>query len=84
MNISGFVQSVFFRVSAQNIARKLQVSGYVRNLSDESVEIVAEGEEAFLNRLIEWCRKGPPGARVNNVSVSWKDAEKRFDGFNIR
>ncbi len=84
LNISGFVQGVFFRASTQNIARKLQVSGYVRNLSDESVEIVAEGEEAFLNRLIEWCRKGPPGARVNNVSVSWKDAEKRFDGFNIR
>lgn len=84
LSISGFVQGVFFRASAQNIARKLQLSGYVRNLPDGSVEIAAEGEEAFLNRLVEWCRKGPPGAGVDNVSVAWKNAEQCFNGFNIR
>lgn len=84
LNITGFVQGIFFRASAQNAARKLQLAGFVRNLPNGSVEVVAEGEEAFLNRLIDWCRKGPPGARVDNVSISWKNAEKKFNGFNIR
>ena len=82
--VSGVVQGVFFRASAQNSARKLQLSGFVKNLPDGSVEVVAEGEEVLLNRFIEWCRKGPPGARVENVSVSWKDPENRFNGFGIR
>ena len=84
LNISGVVQGVFFRASAQGAARKLNVSGFVRNSPDGSVEVVAEGEEAFLNRLIEWCRKGPPGALVEHVSVDWENAENQFHGFNIR
>ncbi len=84
LNISGFVQGVLFRASAQHAAQKLQLSGCVRNLPDGSVEIIAEGEEAFLNRLIGWCQQGPPGAKVDNVSISWKEPEKHFSGFNIR
>lgn len=84
LNITGFVQGVFFRSSAQNAARKLQLVGFVQNLADGSVELVAEGEETLLNRLIDWSRKGPPGARVDNVSISWKDVEKKFNGFSIR
>ncbi len=84
LNISGFVQGVFFRASAQQAARKLDLSGFVRNLPDGSVEIIAEGDEPLLNRLVEWCRKGPPGARVDEVTVDWKSAENRFKGFNIR
>lgn len=82
--ISGFVQGVLFRASAQSAARKLQLSGFIRNLPNGTVEIVAEGEETFLDRLIEWCRKGPPAAKVDQVSVSWREAEKQFSGFNIR
>ncbi len=84
LNISGFVQGVLFRASAQNAAQKLKLSGSVRNLPDGSVEVIAEGEEAFLNRLIEWCQKGPPGAKVDNVSIFWKEPEKHFSGFDIR
>lgn len=82
--ISGHVQGIFFRASAQSAARKLQVSGFAKNLADGSVEVVAEGEETLLNRFIDWSRKGPPGARVENVSISWKEAEHRFNGFGIR
>lgn len=82
--ISGYVQGVFFRASAQGAARSLKLTGFVRNLPDGSVEAVAEGEEPMLNRFLEWCRKGPPGARVANVSVTWEDAQKDFKGFNIR
>lgn len=84
LNITGFVQGVFFRASAQNAARKLQLTGFVRNLPDGSVELVAEGEEALLNRLIDWSQKGPSGSRVDNVSISWKDVENKFNGFSIR
>ncbi len=82
--ISGMVQGVLFRASAQNTARKLNVSGFVKNLSDGSVELIAQGEEAMLNRLIEWSRKGPLGARVENVEITWQTAEPQFKGFNIR
>ena len=82
--ISGYVQGVLFRANAQNAARKLQLSGFVHNLPDGSVEIVAEGEEAILNRLIEWCWKGPPAARVEHVAVSWHDATHKFSGFSVR
>ncbi len=81
--ISGIVQGVFFRGTTQRQARSLSLNGFVRNLSDGTVEVIAEGEEAYLNRLIEWCRKGPPGARVENIQIIWKDTED-MKGFNIR
>ncbi|MBI4372698.1 MAG: acylphosphatase [Candidatus Omnitrophica bacterium] len=82
--ISGFVQGVFFRSSASDIARSLSLSGYVRNLSNGKVELVAEGDEPSLRRLIEWCKKGPSGARVDDIKVEWKEAANQFERFAIR
>ncbi|MBI3999794.1 MAG: acylphosphatase [Candidatus Omnitrophica bacterium] len=82
--ISGIVQGVFFRAGTLAAARSLKLSGFVRNLSNGRVEVVAEGEEQILKRMIEWCRKGPPGARVEEMEVVWIEATGHFQHFTIR
>lgn len=84
MLISGRVQGVFFRANAQEVAQRLGLAGYVRNLPDGRVEVVAEGEEEALRRLIEWCHQGPPLARVERVEVRWQNPTGEFSGFHIR
>ena len=66
--ISGTVQGVFYRASAQNEAKKLGVTGYVRNLPDGTVELEAQGDNADVDALLAWCRIGPPGSEVSRVS----------------
>jgi len=82
--ISGRVQGVYFRASTVQQARQLQISGWVMNCRDGSVEVVAEGPREKLDELIAWCRRGPPGARVMNVAVIWADAENDFHSFSIQ
>jgi len=82
--ISGVVQGVLFRSSASNIACSLKLNGFVRNLSNGSVELVAVGEEEFLGRMIDWCRKGPPGARVEDIEIEWNQPIQEFNYFQIR
>lgn len=65
--ISGRVQGVFFRGSAQTEARRLGLRGWVRNLEDGRVELVAEGPAAEVRSLAAWCRRGPPGAFVTGI-----------------
>lgn len=66
--ITGKVQGVFFRASARDVAKKLQICGEVRNKSDY-VEIIAKGDEERLSQLIEWCHIGPENAVVGRVVV---------------
>lgn len=68
--IAGQVQGVGFRYSMCNEARRLRLAGWVRNCSDGSVEAVAVGDQAALQRLAQWTRHGPPGASVDGVHVS--------------
>lgn len=82
--ISGFVQGVFFRSNTQEIAKQLGLSGWVRNLPDGKVEILAEGEKEKLERLIEWAKRGPELARVENVEIEWGEYKGEFDDFEIR
>lgn len=82
--VSGYVQGVFFRSTTRDIAKSLSLSGWVRNLADGRVEIMAEGEEEDVKRLIEWAKKGPPGARVLDVKVEYKEPQGAFEGFEIR
>lgn len=82
--VSGRVQGVFFRVETRREANRRNVSGWVRNLSDRRVEAVFEGEKDDVERLIEFCRSGPSGARVNHVEVRWEHYNGEFGGFRIR
>lgn len=82
--IVGRVQGVGYRYYSERQARRLGLTGWVRNLADGSVELVAEGEVAHLERLLQWCRQGPPSAAVENVDASWADATGEFDQFRTR
>jgi acylphosphatase len=81
--VHGAVQGVFFRVEARDRARSLGVAGWVRNAADGSVEAVFEGEDERVESMVSWCRRGPRGARVDEVDVTW--AEPRGEqAFSIR
>lgn len=83
--VRGRVQGVFFRSFVRNTARKLGLTGYVRNLpGGETVEVQAEGERPQLDRLVEQLKVGPPGARVENVDAEWSDYSGRFTDFGVR
>ena len=81
--ISGLVQGVFFRREISYLARQLGVTGWTRNLPDGGVEVVGEGDKEAIDKLIQFCRVGPAGARVRNVSVEWEDFKGEFRGFRI-
>ena len=84
INIQGKVQGVFFREFVKKAARKLNLKGYVRNMRDDSVDVVAEGDEESLNQLIAECKKGPLMAHVKNVEVEFGKPEDEFDNFYVR
>lgn len=75
LEISGRVQGVFYRVSTRDEARRLGLTGWVRNLRDGRVEAFVRGSEQRLDQLIAWCRLGPSGAVVEEVMVHWLDEE---------
>jgi acylphosphatase len=79
--ISGFVQGVGYREFVRSNAKKLGLTGWVRNLSDQRVELVAYGVENDLKELIELCEKGPFLAEVTSVAVEWQTPEEKFDSF---
>jgi acylphosphatase len=81
--VSGQVQGVFFRASAESTARRLGLTGWVRNLRDGRVELVACGEEVPLQELERWLWQGPPRARVEQV-VSGYIEQQAFHDFEIR
>ena len=82
--VSGRAQGVFFRSETRYEARLRGVKGWVRNLPDGRVEAVFEGEEGAVKELIEFCRRGPPGAKVTKIDVKWEDYTGEFKDFEIR
>ena len=82
MIIQGSVQGVYFRAQARKKEQELGLTGWVRNNADGSVEIHAEGEEAALKELEEWCHRGPPRARVERIDVE-KVIEQNYPTFEI-
>ena len=82
--VHGRVQGVFFRANTKKKALELGLTGYAKNLSDGSVEVVAEGLGERLKRLVEFCRKGPERAEVSEVEAKFSDAIGGFDGFEVR
>jgi acylphosphatase len=83
LKVQGRVQGVFFRANTQKVAKDLGVAGWVRNCDDGSVEIHAEGDRDQLDRLIEWCRRGPAMASVQNLDIDWTSA-KGMRSFDVR
>ena len=82
--IHGLVQGVFFRSNTRGKAISLGVTGWVRNSWDGSVELMAEGERKSLEELLEWCREGPPSARVEKINHSWEEFRGEFDSFQVK
>ena len=81
--VHGHVQGVFFRESVRRLAQQRGVAGSVANRYDGSVEAVFEGDPDAVERLVDFCRQGPRGARVDSVDVIEEEPE-RLDGFAVR
>jgi len=84
IQVFGTVQGVFFRANTQKEAQSLGLVGYVRNLPDGSVEIVAQGEENKLRDLLEWAYHGPKEAEVEHLEFNYKDLTINTNKFEIR
>ena len=83
VTVSGRVQGVFFRETLRRRAESARVAGWVRNNSNGTVETVLEGEQKPVERLVDWCREGPRGARVEWVDVVSEEPEG-LTGFAAR
>lgn len=85
VKIYGAVQGVFFRENTVQKAKELRIKGFVRNLADGSVEAVFEGHENKVKEMIEWCKKGPPLAKVDNLKLEFSKYKKgEFESFERR
>ncbi len=81
--ISGRVQGVLFRAYTRDEARRLNLTGWVRNLADGRVEAVFEGDESALDAMISWCRKGSPYSKVEDVEVRQEEHTGEFSDFGV-
>ena len=84
LHVHGRVQGVFYRGTAEREARALRLRGYAANLDDGTVELVVEGEEADVDRFIDWCHVGPRHAVVTKVDVRKGTVTREFTGFSTR
>ncbi len=84
LKIHGKVQGVFFRDSSRAQAQELSLSGWTKNQTDGTVEIMAEGEDKNLVKFIEWCKYGPDHAEVEKVDIKWGKFTGLFDDFTVR
>jgi acylphosphatase len=83
VRIRGRVQGVFFRAEAQARAESLGIAGWIRNAEDGSVEAAFEGDEERVESMVDWCRRGPAGARVDEVEVEPEEPTGET-GFHVR
>ena len=81
--VSGLVQGVCYRMDCRDAASEIGVAGWVRNLASGDVEVLAEGTDEQLAKLLAWCRRGPPHARVTSVREEYSAATGEFDSFEI-
>lgn len=83
LTVKGRVQGVFFRASTQREAKRLGLTGWVRNRPDGAVEMCVEGEEDSLKEMIAWAHRGPSAARVDKVDVRYKSYVGELSEFKI-
>jgi len=84
ITIYGRVQGVFFRDGVKREADKLNLVGWTRNTPEGTVEVLAEGEEENLKKLLDYCKEGPKFAKVEEVKVKWSEASGEFNEFMIK
>ncbi len=81
--IGGRVQGVLFRSETQRLAKALNLAGWVRNLEDGDVEVLIEGEDSQVDKMIAWCKTGPPAARVDRMDVTEEPYKGNLGNFRI-
>ena len=81
--VSGKVQGVTYRDFIAKHARHLALTGYVRNMQDSKVEIVAQGVADSLEKFLEYARRGPLFASVSNIEVEWREPQGRHHSFEV-
>ena len=82
--IEGRVQGVFYRAFTRNVAARLGLNGWVRNLYDGRVEALFEGSRELLEQAIQECWKGPFGSSVKNIEVQWEESLAEYKDFEVR
>lgn len=82
--VEGHVQGVGFRYFVLEVAQQLQLTGWVRNLVNGNVELLAEGNRADLDKLYSAIQSGSPGSMVTNIIIEWLPVENTFTMFSIR
>lgn len=82
LRIEGKVQGVWYRASTKKKAEELGITGFVRNEPNGSVYVEAEGEEAVLSQFVNWCKEGPPHARVEQIHTT-EGQIQNFQSFTI-
>jgi len=82
--ISGLVQGVFFRSETRRVAKNLDIKGWVKNLHDGRVEVLAEGEKENIDKLIEFLKVGPTAATVDKVDIKIESFKNEFNDFEIK
>ena len=82
--ISGEVQGIYFRAFIKDRASELGLTGYVKNLENHKIEVIAEGHELKLQKLVEHCKSGPPGAQIADVKINYLQYSGDFSRFKIK
>lgn len=82
LRVTGLVHGVFYRASLAEVAKEANVSGWVRNMTDGSVEALLEGEREAVLGVVEWAKRGPPMARVDSVEAEPAQV-RNLRGFKI-
>ncbi len=81
--VTGKVQGVFFRQALKVMAKKNNIFGWVKNLTDGRVEAILEGDEENVSRLVEWSHGGPANARVEDVEIRNEKFSGEFSKFDV-
>ncbi len=84
MIVTGRVQGVFFRVETRRAADRIgDLTGWVRNKRDGTVEAVFEGNKEKVDSALEWCHRGSPHSIVDKVNVDWEEYSGEFSAFDV-
>jgi acylphosphatase len=82
--VRGRVHGVYFRAFVEGRAVELKLTGYVCNRPDGTVEVEAEGDRQNLEKLVEYLKKGPPAALVDEVVADWAEPSGEYSGFSVK